>query len=103
MAKTNYDGVLEAAHYKPDGQLEWVRVYERLGAIFSDRIILSREAFIKQLKAKKRYVVGERILNYGGKFNVSRPVYLDEQAGKPFIVVGSDHAAQDDLEGVPSV
>ncbi len=103
MAKTDYDGVLEAAHYKPDGQLDWVRVYERLGAIFSDRIILSREAFVRQLKAKKRYVVGERMLNYGGKFTVSRAVHLVEKDGKPVIVVGSNQAAQDELEGVPSI
>ena len=50
MAKINYDGVLEAAHFKPDGQLDWVRVYVRRGPIFSDRILLSRQAFIEQLK-----------------------------------------------------
>ncbi len=101
MAKMDYDGVLEAAHFKPDGQLEWVRVYERLGAIFSDRMILSREAFIKLLKAKKRFVVGERIFNYGGKFNVSQPVRLMEKGGMLVIVVGDDGATQDQLNGVP--
>ncbi len=101
MAKIKYDGVLEAAHYKPDGQLEWVRVYQRLGAIFSDRIILSREAFIKQLKAKKRYMVGERIYNYGAKFTVSQRVRLVEKNGKAIVVVGSDQATQDTLDGVP--
>jgi hypothetical protein len=101
MAKINYDGVVEAAHFKPDGQLDWVRVYERRGAVFSDRILLSREAFIEQLKAKKRYMVGERIINLGGKFNVTQPVHLQRQDGKQVIVVGDAKVSMGELAGVP--
>jgi hypothetical protein len=103
MAKINYDGVLETAHFKPDGQLDWVRVYVRRGAIFSDRILLSRQAFIEQLKAGKRYWVGERIFNLGGKFNVTQPVHLMLQNSEPVIVVGNAHAAKDELVGVPII
>jgi len=101
MAKINYDGVIEAAHFKPDGQLDWVRVYERRGAVFSDCILLSREAFVEQLKASKRYMAGERILNMGGKFNVTQPVHLLRQHGKQIIVVGDNQATQDELAGIP--
>ena len=101
MAKINYDGVLEAAHFKPDGQLDWVRVYERKGAVFSDRILLSRQAFVDQLKDGKRYVVGERILNMGGIFNVTQPVRLLKRDAKQVIVVGEIPTTQDDLAGVP--
>jgi hypothetical protein len=103
MAKIKYDGVVEAAHIKPDGQLDWVRVYERRGAVFSDRLLLSREDFIKQLKAGKRYMVGERIHNLGGKFNVSQPVHLLRSDGKPVIAVGNVHPGTDDLTGVPVI
>ncbi len=103
MAKINYDGVVEAAHFKPDGQLDWVRVYERRAAVFSDRIILSREAFIKQLKAGKHYMVGERIENMGGMFNVSQPVRLLERDGKQVIVVGDALTTTDEMIGVPII
>jgi hypothetical protein len=103
MSKINYDGVLETAHFKPDGQLDWVRVYVRRGAIFSDRILINRQAFIEQLKAGKRYRVGERILNMGGKFNVTQPVHLLQQDGNPVIVVGDARAAKDELTGVPII
>jgi len=103
MAKINYDGVVEAAHFKPDGQLDWVRVYERRGAVFSDRILLSREAFVEQLKASRRYVVGERIFNMGGKFNVTQPVHLIRQHGRQMIVVGDAHDTQDELAGLPII
>jgi len=101
MERIKYDGVLEAAHFNPDGQVEWVRVYERKGAAFSDRVLLSREAFIKQLSNGKRYMVGERILNLGGKFNVSQPVHLVKKDGKQIIVAGDNQATAVELAGVP--
>ena len=103
MAQAKYDGVLEAAHFKTDGKLEWVRVYERRYSVFTDRIMLSREAFIQQLKAGKHYVVGQRILNLGGQFNVTQPVHLISRDGKQIIVVGDTQAVrtvQDELSGV---
>ena len=103
MAKIKYDGVLEAAHFKSDGQVDWVRVYIRRGPIFSDRILLSRAAFIEQLKSGKRYMVGERIFNMGGKFNVTRPVHVHQKNGNPVIVVGDEQASQDELAGVPII
>ena len=103
MAKIKYDGVLEAVHYKPDGKLDWVRVYLRLGAAFTDRILLSRQAFVDHLKAGKRFVLGERILNLGGMFNVTKPVHLVERDHNPMIVVGDKQATEDDLTGVPVI
>jgi hypothetical protein len=103
MAKSNYDGVLEAVHFNPDGQLDWVRVYERRGAVFTDRLMLNRDAFIKQLKAGKSYMVGERIPNLGGKFNVTKTVHLLQQNSKLVIVVGNAQANKDELSGVPII
>jgi hypothetical protein len=103
MAKVKYDGVLEAAHFKPDGQLDWVRVYERHGVVFSDRILLGRQAFIEQLEKRKRFVVGKRIQYMGGKFDVSRPVHLLKQDGKEIIVVGEAQVDKDTLTGVPII
>jgi hypothetical protein len=103
MAKIKYDGVVEAAHFKPDGQLDWVRVYERRSAVFSDRLILNREAYINQLKAGKHFMVGERLLNLGGKFIVTQPVRLLEKAGKQMIIVGDALTSTDELMGVPII
>ncbi len=103
MAKIKLDGVLEAAHYKADGQLDWVRVYERRGSGFSDRLLLSRDAFIEQLKAGKRYYVGERIMNMGGQFNVTKLVRLLDKGSKPVITVGDGNPDADDLTGVPLI
>jgi hypothetical protein len=103
MVKINFDGVLEAVHFKADGQIDWVRVYERRGAIFSDRVMLNREMFVRQLKAGKRYMVGERIHSLGGKFNISQPVHLIQHDNKQMIVVGDDQTKLDELVGVPII
>jgi hypothetical protein len=103
MGKVKFDGVVEAAHYKSDGQIDWVRVYERRGAVFSDRLILSREAFIRQLRAGKRYMIGERIPKMGGMFNTTQPVHLLNQDGQQVIVVGDSLVSRDELSGVPIV
>ena len=103
MAKIKLDGVLEAAHYKPDGGLDWVRVYQRRGSGFSDRLILSRDAFIDQLKAGKRYYIGERIMYMGGQFNVSQPVRLLQKGNKPVIAIGEAQPITDELTGVPLI
>lgn len=101
MERVKYDGVLEAAHFKPDGQLDWVRVYEKRYSAFSDRILLSRADFIKQLKAGKHYMTGERIPYMGGKFSVNQPVLLQLKNSIPVIVVGNARSSSDDLSGVP--
>jgi hypothetical protein len=103
MAKIKYDGVVEAAHFKPDGQLDWVRVYERKGAVFSDVILLNRDTFIRQLRAGRRYMAGERILNFGGKFKVTQPIHLNNLDGKQVIVVGETRVDKDELSGVPII
>ncbi len=101
--KIKYDGILEAAHFKPDGQLDWVRVYLRREAVFSDRIILSREAFVKQLQAGKSFWLGERIINLGGQFTIAKPVHLLMKGGKGAIVVGEVQSDKDSLVGVPVI
>jgi hypothetical protein len=103
MAKQKYDGVVEAVHYKPDGQVDWVRVFERRGAIFSDRIILNRDQFVQRLKAGKKFMVGVRVLQLAGTFEVSGPVKLVDDRNKQVIVSGDIQAEQDCLEGVPRI
>lgn len=103
MAKIKLDGVLEAAHYKADGQLDWVRVYERRGPGFSDRLILSRAAFVEELKSGRKYFTGERILYMGGEFNIGKPVHLLQKDGPAVIVVGEGKPSSDDLTGVPLI
>lgn len=103
MAKNKYDGVVEAVHFQPDGQIDWVRAYERRGPIFSDRVILNRDAFITRLKAGKKFLVGKRIPQLAGTFEVTDPVKLVSAGGREVLRVGDGQADKDSLEGVPVI
>lgn len=103
MNINKYDGVIEAVHYNKDGQVEWVRAYERRGPAFSDIVILDRKALISQLKDGKIYFSGRRIVYMGSSFEVSNQVFLREANGKEVLMSGDLNSERDFLEGVPVI
>ena len=102
MADKKFDGVIEAAHYTRNGQIDFVRAYERRGAGFSDRVLLDRKTLLERLKARKRFVTGERRLLLGGTFDSGRDVNLVTRDGRDFVSTRAD-ATGDTLEGVPLI
>ena len=103
MAKAKYDGVIEAVRYNPDGRIEWVRAYVRRGPIFSDRLLLDRQALVEQLKAGKSYMAGRRQPLMGGTFEVTKPVRLLHKDGQEVVVTGEQGQTRDSLEDVPII
>ena len=61
IKKKQYDGVIVAARYTPQGEIDWVRAFERHGFVFSDRMNMDRETLLKNLREGKRFKTGERI------------------------------------------
>jgi hypothetical protein len=103
MAKSKYDGVIEAVHYLPDGQVAWVRAYLRRGAVFSDRILLDRETLLADINSGKQYLAGKRVPGMGGTFEVSEPLEIAQNNGQEILVVGNHIGEQDNLAGVPEI
>lgn len=103
MAKQKFDGVVEAVHYKPDGQIEWVRGFEKMGYVFSDRILIERKALIEKLKSGKKFVTGKRVPYMGNNFEVSTPLRLIGTNDDAVVVTGDRKSERDYLEGVPVV
>lgn len=101
MAKQKYDGVVEAVHYKPDGQVDWVRTYLRRGPTFSDYILLDRQTLIEHLKAGKKFMAGKRIAQLASTFEVSHPLKVIQSDSRDVLVVGDVQSNVDRLEGVP--
>jgi hypothetical protein len=54
----------------------WVRAYLRRGATFSDRVILTRQELVEQIKAGKIFVIGQREEYKASTFQVSNRVIL---------------------------
>jgi hypothetical protein len=103
MAKTKFDGVVEAVHYTPLRQVEWVRAYLRRGMVFTDRLLVDRQSLVEHLKSGKKLMAGKRLPLMGGTFEVTHPLRLIEQDGRDVLVVGDEQAEHDYLEGVPVI
>lgn len=98
MAK-QFDGVIEAVRYK-NGQISFVRAFERRGTTFSDHLVLDRKTLLERMQKGKVFVTGSREDLLASTFQVSKPVLLVKANEREFISTqeGTDH---DELENVP--
>lgn len=103
MSRINYDGVIEAVHFHPNGQVDWVRLYERRGYAFSDLLIVRRQALVERLKAGKIIMIGQRIPYLAGTFKTSKRVYLRQQNGKTMLCTETQSVQKDTLDGAPVI
>jgi hypothetical protein len=101
MAKQKFDGIVEMVHYAPDGQVAWVRAYERRGATFSDHVLIPRQELVNKLKQGKRFLAGRRQEFLASTFEASQPVQLRAQNGQEVLVVGDVQSEKDNLQGIP--
>ena len=97
------DGVIEAAHFNPDGKLAWVRAYERRGPTWSDVVLLDREALVQRLRLGKRFYVGSRREFWASEFDLTLPVRLVENYRSAVLVTGRGGSQADRLAGIPVV
>lgn len=103
IKKKPYDGVVVAAHYTPQGEIDWVRAFVRHGFVFSDRMDLDRETLIKFLREGKKFKTGERITYQGNDFRVHDDIQIIEIDSDIKIVAGKTSKNQDSLENVPII
>jgi hypothetical protein len=103
MAVKKFDGVIEAVRYADGEHAEFVRAYERRGAVFSDVILLSRQELIARLKRGRRYVAGRRVPYLGATFETGPQVRLARTDQREVLTTGSQAGEGDRLEGVPLV
>jgi hypothetical protein len=96
-----FDTVIEAVHLTQNGMIESVRAYERRGATYSDRVLISRENLLRGIAAGKKFATGRRIENLGSKFEQLLPVRVVEDGGKE-LVTNDNHLREIDfLTGTP--
>jgi hypothetical protein len=103
MADEKYDGVVEAVHLTPDGQVDWVRAYLRRGPTWSDRIILRRKDLIDEIKAGRKMVLGRRVEYMAGTFEVSKSVKVGGDDGQEFLFTTYSKDRRDHMEGAPVI
>ena len=103
MAKEKVDGVIEAIHFTPDGQVAWVRAYERRGPTFSDLVIINRQDLIQRIKVGKKFVVGSRKEYLASTFEVKCLLRLISLDGKDYLAFSEKVESRDSLTGLPVI
>ncbi|UCH59811.1 MAG: hypothetical protein JSV61_16575 [Anaerolineales bacterium] len=103
MAKPKYDGVVDSVHFKPGGEVAWVRAYERRGSTFSDHVLIDRDTLIQKLKSGKKYVVGRRVPLMASTFEVDQPLKVVRSGDQDVLAVGDTQADRDRLDDVPVI
>jgi purine nucleoside phosphorylase len=103
MASKKADSIVEAVKYTPEGKVALVRVYQRLGPAYSDRLLLSREQLLDQLHSKKKVVVGTRILMMGTSFDTGAEIRAVKTVSGEYIQSTAGSGERDDLKGVPQI
>jgi len=96
-----YDGIVEAVRYDADGQIAVVRIYERRGPTWSDRILISRDALVERMKSGKKFYAGTRKTHLAGTFEVNAELRLAGKPGEEVVVTRSSQSDCDRLDGVP--
>lgn len=98
-------GVVEAVHLDANGQLDWVRAYERRGPTWSDIVLLDRAALIQRLQSGKRFYIGDRREQWASEFELGQRLRLKKIHQGTFLVLGEGRGdlPQDWLEGAPLV
>lgn len=94
-----FDAIIEAARFK-NGQIVYVRAYERRGPTFSDHILIDRKTLLEQMKNKKRFMTGARKEFLAGTFETRKNVQIIERDGNT-IIATNPNALSDELEGTP--
>ena len=97
------DGVVEVVHYGPDGQVAWVRAYERRGPTYTDQRLLTRAELVERLKAGKRFFAGWRIPYRASTFHTHAAVRLHEHGGRELLLTDDHPTDRDDLTGIPII
>jgi hypothetical protein len=103
MAKRKIDGIIEAVHFTPSKQVEWVRAYERRGPTFSDLVIIQRNDLIERIKSGKNFFVGSRKEYLASTFDVKYPLSVVQAGGKDCLAFSEKVESSDAIAGLPVI
>lgn len=99
--RQDFDGVVEAVHYKKTGRIDWVRAYERRGPTWSDHLIIDRKTLLKKLEEGKRFFSGKRIIFNASEFKLGKKLVIDDNGkGEVIITENTKQNLIDHLEDV---
>jgi hypothetical protein len=93
------DVVVVSARYTSEGHVHQVQAYRRLGPVWSDLVLLSREELLNHLRAGARIVTGGP-LGIPGDFRIDASVRCQRVNGSERLVI-QGRKTEDETLGVP--
>jgi hypothetical protein len=96
-----FDGVIEGVRYTAEGMIALVRLYERRGPTFSDRVLWTRGELVERLKAKKKIAIGARIFLEASTFDIKGHLYVGRGRSGEVVSTSKSAGERDLLEGCP--
>lgn len=96
MKINKIDLMVDAVRYSEDGQINFVRGFEKRASSFSDNVLIPRDALVDLLKNGKTVVSGTRVRRLGSTFEIRSEIKLSG-----LFVTNRSGATRDSLENVP--
>jgi len=103
MNRNKADLIIEAVHHKRNGQIDFVRAYQKRGATYSDCLLVKRQELLELLVLGMRVVTGQRIPLLGTVFLELAPVMLLTINNKQTIATGGSTENHIELAEVPII
>ena len=101
VPRVKVDSVVETVRYNDEGDIQEVKLYDRIGVVFSDWKLASREDLLRRLHDRQKISAGKRYLGLGNSVETSHLLRLERVNGKELIVSDHAHEDHDFLAGVP--
>jgi len=102
MNSNKADLIIETVHHKHNGQIDFVRAYQKRGSAYSDCLLVKRQELVKMLAKGMKVVTGQRIHLMGNSFSGLIPVSLFTMDNKSLIMTVGSTAGLKELAETPS-
>ena len=96
MPRNTTSAVIDSVHYLPDGRIDFVRLYERRGAVWSDLILTGRNDLVKRIR-KGKITTGSRKPYLGSEIITGTQIQYEMDV----FFTGEQRGKTDSLPGVP--
>jgi hypothetical protein len=103
MNRNKADLIIEAVHHKYNGQIDFVRAYQKRGETYSDCILVKRQELLEMLLVGRQVVTGQRIPFLGTIFSDLTSVGLLTINNKKTIATTGSTVHQKELVETPII
>ena len=103
MNRKKADLIIEAVHHKHNGQIDFVRAYQKRGATYSDCVLVKRKELLEMFATGDHVVIGKRTPFLGTIFSDQKTVSLLTTNNNQTITTTGSTVNQKELAEAPII